>query len=184
MSDKIILNSKAEPFATEAAAKADLKRRELDIATHKVVKHAGGWAIERPDLDAPGGPTQEGTPQASGETPKQTDALPPDRIYKRVTFQQKQSESEQDNVELWLNGSAMVFKRGEPVITTLAHLEVADHTTRPIHVVRAGMGRKVVAHTKMFPYQVHGDATEADYVAFRASALKLAKAAGEAGAAA
>lgn len=177
MSDTIILNKNGEPFASEAAAQAERRKRELDPATHAIVKYGGGWAIERPSV--PVEPTPVGAPAEPQPTPAPVKAGGIGDRFFRVTFQPRQSETEPVQVELWLNGHAMVFQRSVEVVVPLSYLEVADQTTRPVYVVRPGQGRKLVSRVKSYPYAKGEEVGIEEWRAYRAANSAKAKAANE-----
>lgn len=139
-----ILASTGEPFKSEQVARSAIATKKLDPNKFKVVSHGDGYAI---------------VPKAIVENEK----------YYRVTFNAKAHPNDYDDVVLIVNGETLVMQREKEVIIPERFKECADHTKYPHFVQLPNQPRKIDAWIHTFPYQMKGEATKAEYEAFKKS---------------
>lgn len=84
--------------------------------------------------------------------------------YFRVTFSDKSSPNDSDDVELSVNGETLVIRRGLEVIIPERFKVCADNATYPHYTQIPGKPRKLRGHIRLYPYQLVGEATEAQFI--------------------
>lgn len=84
--------------------------------------------------------------------------------YYRVMFSDKSSPNDTDDVELSVNGETLVIRRGLEVIIPERFKVCADNATYPHHTQIPGKPRKLRGHIRLYPYQLIGEATEAQFI--------------------
>lgn len=83
--------------------------------------------------------------------------------YWRVRFQERQSENEEESVKLACNGETLILRRNTEVIIPGRFREIADHAKKQRWVYVPGHNRKIESPIAVYPYQLIGQATEAEY---------------------
>lgn len=98
-------------------------------------------------------------------------AIKPEKYY-RVIFNAKGSPSDQDDVQLSVNGEQLLIRREEPVIIPGRFKECADNTRYPMTRQEPGKLRKTITWVQTFPYAPIGEATEEEFLAQKAEGTK------------
>ena len=104
-------------------------------------------------------PKSETKPKAT----KPAEQKVPKMKYWEVTFNHKQNTNETTDVQLSVNGEQLVIKRGVKVIIPDSYKEVADHGTYQTFEQKPGVDRKITGTVQVYPYQMHKEATEAEF---------------------
>jgi len=167
----MILAPDGKPFANEDAAKKYIKKQELDPKQFEAFKHQGGWCVFNLSV-LPNGmkemlqaATEKPTAATSAVSKEQHES---EKFY-RVIFQAKTNPNDEDDVPLSLNGTTILSKREVEVILPASYLEVADHTVKSQYEQKPGHDRKIVGKVRKFMYQKIGEATKAEFEAFKKS---------------
>ena len=157
MSDFIKLSKQGTPFATEAAAKAQLKREGLDESRYVVMKYQGGWAIG--DLEG----LQSGAVKQA-EVAANQDAARKKMKYRKVRWHAKRHANDEEDVVLGCDGNVLIFQREKEVIVPESHMEVARNAFHHQFVEVPGEMRKERG-PKIYKYAWEdlGEATEEDF---------------------
>jgi len=96
-----------------------------------------------------------------------------DEKYWWLTFNEKVRTGDPESVTLGCQGEILDFPRNERTPVPQRFREVADHTRYPHYVPVAGEEYKKTEWRKTYPYQVDGEATRADFVAWLKKYKKL-----------
>jgi len=189
--EQMIVSSTGQPYKTDRAAAMAMVQRGCDPEVYEVREHPdGGFAIceKGIPMPAPVVAAPASIPVAShAEAEEKAEAeeeyndgpqaadVPQEEEHWRVRFQQKQNETETDNVILSVNGDTLNIKRGEVVVIPNRFKECADHATRQQFRQLPNESRKVVAHIKTYPYDLLGSATKQEYLAMRRAGTNKAR---------
>jgi len=155
--DGITLSATGAPFATEDEARAMMKKRGMDAKKFVIIPYPLGketFAIGNVEILV--APREESAPAepANGR-----------RRYWKLQFHEKTDPNATDKVELTHNGDTLIWERGIPVIVPETHRHVADCAVHNIYKQVPGEDRKVESVVRTYPYQLFGEATEAEYLA-------------------
>jgi len=156
---EIILSKTDKAYASEQAAVAAIKARNLDPETNVPVEISDGWAIghfpERAgDDDAPPGETADTTPAGPTADPE----------YWVVKFQARTSPLQEAVVKLGLNGNVLFIERQKEVILPKAYLEIADHAASPTWGNVEGKNRQAITgETTAYAYHRLRPATRREF---------------------
>lgn len=93
----------------------------------------------------------------------------------RVSFQAKASPNDQEDVHLTVNGETLIIAREREVVIPDRYRECADHATYPQFRQLPNQPRKIIGRIKVFPYDLKGEATEAEYLEQKRSGTKKTK---------
>jgi hypothetical protein len=99
--------------------------------------------------------TQEQTVKAKAEKPAEK--------YYRVRFHAKSDPNAQDNVELSVNGETLVIQREQEVVVPERYVECARHAMFSQFRQLPNQPRKVIGKVMIFPFDMLGEATEAEF---------------------
>ena len=94
----------------------------------------------------------------------------------RVRFQSKASPNDPEDVMLSVNGETLIIAREKEVIIPDRYRECADHATYPHFRQLPNQPRKIVGRIKKYPYDILGEATEAEYLQAKATGTRKTKA--------
>jgi hypothetical protein len=111
---------------------------------------------------------QEPESQADG---KQKPAKKAERYFK-VRFHDKRHSTEQDSVELVVNGESLVVQRGIQVCIPERYVECAEHAQYPQFSQKPGEDRKCVGYLRVFPFDILGDGTREEFLALKRDGTK------------
>jgi len=106
-----------------------------------------------------------------------TDEVPvkaPNKYY-RVQFLEKSSPNDTDDVELSVNAETLVIQRNVEVIIPERFKVCADNATYQQFKQIPGKPRKLRGTIKVYPYQLLGEATEAEFLAMKQKGDKQTK---------
>lgn len=106
-----------------------------------------------------------------------TDDVPvkvPNKYY-RVLFLEKSSPNDTDDVELSVNAETLVIQRNTEVIIPERFKVCADNATYQQFKQVPGKPRKLRGTIKVYPYQLLGEATEAEFFAMKRKGDKQTK---------
>ncbi len=95
--------------------------------------------------------------------------------YHKVKFHDRRSPNEKNEVEISVNGEALVIKRGIEVIIPDRFKQAADCACYPYFTQQPGQKRKYVGKIKVFPYDLLGKSTEAEYKSQKTAGDKMTK---------
>lgn len=138
--EQLILTAQGQPFKSREIAVSAIAKKSLDKNTHDVkALEDGGFAIIE-------------------VAPK----VVPEKYY-RVRFHPKSEKNQPNDVMLSVNGETLIMPRAVETIIPSRFKECADHATYPEFRQLPNQPRKVVAHIKVFPYDLLGEATEAEF---------------------
>ena len=87
--------------------------------------------------------------------------------YWRVVFHPKSNESQENQVQLGVNGEFLVMQRNVEVILHNKFLEVADHAIVKQYKQLPGEPRRCTGQIQTFPYRKVAPATKAEHAKFR-----------------
>jgi hypothetical protein len=102
-------------------------------------------------------------------------AAQPEKFW-RVRFQSKASPNDPEDVMLSVNGETLIIAREKEVIIPDRYRECADHATYPHFRQLPNQPRKIVGRIKKYPYDILGEATEAEYLQAKATGTRKTKA--------
>ena len=105
-------------------------------------------------------PKSENTPKA--ETPEKSTKAPVEKFYK-VVFSHRMNTSQTTDVQLSVNGEQLVMQRGVEVIIPARYKEVADNGTYQTFTQTPGQDRKITGTVQVYPYNLNGEATKAEF---------------------
>lgn len=145
-----IFSSRGLPFASEAAARAEITRRGLDGNFFVVKSFEGGFIV----------------------APKPTKIA---EKYYKVTFSMKGRPDDDEDVTLVVNGETLLIQRGKRVIIPERFKECAEHATYPIFRQKPNESRKQVGVMQTFLFSVDGEATEEEYKKQLADGNRISK---------
>lgn len=111
------------------------------------------------DEVTPTAPEKKTAPKPKSDNPME---------YKRVRFHAKSSKDQMNDVILSLNGLTHKIKREDEVVLPVSFLKVADEAAFEQYQTGTG-SRKVAGKIRMYPYDVLGIATKAEYMAQRSA---------------
>ncbi len=95
--------------------------------------------------------------------------------YFRVIFHAKSSPNDPEDVQLSVNGDTLIIAREKEVVIPERFKECADHATYPQFRQLPGEPRKIVGKIRVFPYDLLGPATEAEYLKSRTEGTRKTK---------
>lgn len=95
--------------------------------------------------------------------------------YFWVKFQQRSNPSEQEKVQLTVNGECLIIERGVPVPLPHRFMECADRTTYATYYQEPGVLRKIANYVTTFAYEVIRPATREEYEQFKAEGTRKMK---------
>lgn len=108
---------------------------------------------------------------APGEGTKvERDAFGLRKQYKKLTIYEDRAPGAESICKLGINGRVVKVQRGKPVILSVDYVGVLDAAVEAVLV--QGEGEIITRPALRFPYQIHGDATEAEYKAFQEAMRK------------
>ena len=138
--EQLILTNQGQPFASREMAAAAITKKKLDKNSHDVIElEDGGWAIK--------------------EVPSKAYV----EKYYRVRFHAKAQPNDPDDVTLACNGENLIFRREQETIIPGRFKEVADHGQYVQFRQVPNKPRKIVANVRIFPYDMLGESTEAEF---------------------
>mgnify|MGYP001608313644 FL=1 len=138
-----ILDKGNIPFKSMKDAEAEIKRRKLSASQYAVFPTEGGFEIRKM---APPEPEEE---------------------YRWVVFMQRANQNDQEQVELRVNGEAVLVEREKRVPMARRFLVCADNGVHHVFHQEPGQQRKVVGKVTTFPYQDLGPATKKEFDEWR-----------------
>lgn len=164
---KVIFRDDGTPFKTAAAAQAHITRKGLDASRNVVEPRGEGWVIveAKQVLSVR---TQEASNAARsrmGEVQKDASGKAVDKFYK-ARFHPKATKNDDEDCFLGVNGETLQIQRNVLVIVPGRFLEAADHGMYQHYLVEPGKDRKVAYEVITYPYDLLGEATEAEYREF------------------
>jgi len=118
--------------------------------------------------------------QVENQKPKKSDTdgdvlvKAPNKYY-RVMFLDKSSPNDTDDVELSVNAETLVIQRSIEVIIPERFKVCADNATYQQFKQVPGKPRKLRGTIKVYPYQLLGEATEAEFIAMKRKGDKQTK---------
>ena len=149
---KTMVASSGEPFKTDSAASSARAAKGLSPHAWEVLplvagKPKSGFVLSRvkPGIAA------EIIPPA-----------PKEKFY-RVKFQSKSQPNDQTDVTLSVNGDPLTIQREKVVIIAERYKECAEHATYPTFRQVPNEARKETGNVRIFPFDVLGAATEAEF---------------------
>lgn len=166
----MILAPDGKPFTSEKLANEYIKKQELDPTLFEAFKHQGGWCVFNLSV-LPNGMKE--MLKAASEKPEPTATVPgPKEVHRsdkffRVIFQAKTNPNDLDKPELGCNGAVLIVEREKEVILPGSYLEVADHAVHNQYEQKPGHDRKIVGKVRTYMYQVLGEATKAEFEAYK-----------------
>jgi len=152
-------------FKSEADAAKYIENQGLNDREYGTVLWQGAWYVEAYADTVKREREEKREEEEAAKTKAAKDT------YKRVRFLGAHNpDNETARVELMCNGKCLVIEREKEVIVPQRFLNVADEAARvqiqPLANPRIGETPYVVGKdpVKTYPYQVIGDATEAEYL--------------------
>jgi hypothetical protein len=112
---------------------------------------------------------------AKKAAPKKNDSAKtqkPKEKYYRVMFLDKSSPNDPDDVELSVNAETLVIQRGVVVVIPERFKVCADNAKFQHFKQVPGKPRKLRGTIKIFPFQLLGEATEAEFLAMKSKGNK------------
>lgn len=97
--------------------------------------------------------------------------------YKRVRFHVKSRPDDDDDVTLAVNGDVLKIQRSMEVVIPDRYVECAKNARYPQFKQMPNQPRKIVGEILVYPYDMLGDATEAEYLQMREAGTKSDRAA-------
>lgn len=94
-------------------------------------------------------------------------ATAPQRQFWKVRFHLPSDRNQPDRVTLACNDDVVTCQRNAVVVLEEKFLEVARHGVYTKYISQPGEGRKTGMQVMLFPFDVLGPATEAEYRAMR-----------------
>ena len=152
-------------YTAEAVAKRQAAlQAQIDAAVAAAVQAPAAQAI----------PTQGAAPRYSvddKDIPRDHRGLR--KQYFKVKVYKGQSKNDQSYVKLGVNGYGIMVTRGVDAILPVDFIHVLDHALEA--VVVQSEGGLICEDTHRFPFEVKGEVSEADYLAFIAKCKVEAK---------
>lgn len=145
--EQVIVANSGEPFKTENAARAAMANKNLDAVVWHVEQRNDGWII-----------ASMTPPQGAVDTKEK---------FWHMKFHHKSDVMQETDIVLGVQGDVIVIKRGAEIVLPDRFREAADHTKYPKYEQDAGKPRKIVAWVHLFPYDILGEGTEAEYLTMR-----------------
>jgi hypothetical protein len=151
-----IFSKQGNPFKSAAVARHMLELKGLDPAKFIVQSYEDGFIIVR-----------------KAQTIKK-------EKYWHVTFSQKGNPMDQDDVTLTVNGEPLIAQRGVRTIIPERYRECCEHATYDQFHQLPNQPKKIVGKIMTFPYTLHGEATEEEYLTLLAAGNKKTRETAEA----
>lgn len=163
---KVIFASDGSPFKTPAAAQAYITRKGLDPTHYVAQQRDDGWIIIEIKGEVQIVRTQEAAEAAMAKASGSVGGNKKADTYFKVRFHPKSNKNDDDDVHLGVNGETLQIQRNVMVIVPKRFLEAADHGIYQHFIVEPGKDRKVAYEVITYPYDQHGEASEAEYREF------------------
>jgi len=112
-------------------------------------------------------PDEAAVPAAPVE---ELDAFGLRKKYVKISIYDDHAKGAESVCKVGINGRVFLMKRGVLHIVPTAVREVLDQAVE--NVLVQGEGQVITRPAMRFPYQFHGDATEAEYIAYQAQMRK------------
>jgi hypothetical protein len=95
--------------------------------------------------------------------------------YFWVKFQPRSNPSEQEKVQLTVNGECLIIERSVPVPLPQRFIECAERTTYPVYHQEPGQLRKIATYVTTFAHEKIRPATREEYEQYKAEGTRKMK---------
>lgn len=95
--------------------------------------------------------------------------------YFWVKFQPRSNPSEQEKVQLTVNGECLIIERSVPVPLPQRFIECAERTTYPVYHQEPGQLRKIATYVTTFAHEKLRPATKEEYEQFKTEGTRKMK---------
>lgn len=120
----------------------------------------------------------EETAPARKSKRRSSEVVEKDRYF-RVRFHAKSNSEASSDVQLSVNGETIIMQREEEVVIPERYVKVARNATFQIFRQLPGEPRKVVGKLMLYPFDMIGEATEAEFLQMKRDGTKATKEANE-----
>jgi hypothetical protein len=156
-SQELVTKDTGEGYATETATLSALTKAGLDKKDYTIIPYEGGFAAKKKNA------TQDPEPEKKEVSAEK---------FFRVRFHAKSHSTQQDNVELSVNGETLLIEREKVIVIPERFIECANHATYPQFKQLPNAPRKIVGRVMIFPFDILGEGTKMDFLKQKTSGTK------------